>query len=530
MRPHRGTLRAILVAALLTAHPATAAKPVPIDNPCQDCVFGPVELTIGKFIPRSFHYQFKADPQVDYTLVIEQLGQAAVQALVQLNGEIVNSFRQPISHGGPHLSPVTLKAFNNFHVVLKGLETGRIRITIVNTSSLPLSRRACGERTEFFTHYPVDLSLLRSIVPLGSLNPPAHTLPTHHIYLSPTLSSPGDPTSLPSVVDVHAPGRVEVVAVTRNGPDDFDVHMQPCGEVRSYFFHLLTLDGVIATALRPDHWVCFGGSIDEGPCAQRVSVTIEGGQRVGNAPAPRAVNFDWGLIDRRRPPLSFANAARYDFSLVDTSGFPPEIVALAPYIAPERLHQFCPADYLVATLRPAFSSLFGSGDGTLRRTVPPLCGEHEQDQPGTARGNWFNGPGATAFDEGRTTLALVHDNVAPVTPVFSVSGAFCTPLPTGGESCQWSPGVRSFTPATTGLINRDFADIAVGPVYCFENLRTHPGGDPDLEIGRILLEVFPSRPGGSVDRLRIEPVPRVLATSCETGPWSLGVGAREFQR
>jgi hypothetical protein len=124
----------------------------------------------------------------------------------------------------------------------------------------------------------------------------------------------------------------------------------------------------------------------------------------------------------------------------------------------------------------------------------------------------------------------VHDNVNPVTPVFSVSGAFCTPLPTGGESCTWSAGVRGFTPATTGLINRNFTDIAVGPVYCFENLRGHPGGGPDPEIGRILLEVFASTPGGSVDRLRIEPVPSALATNCGAGPWVFGSGVREFQR
>ncbi|MDF0643990.1 MAG: hypothetical protein P0111_08155 [Nitrospira sp.] len=530
MKPRSRTLGTVLLAALMTAQPAIAATPVPSDNPCQSCAFGPVELAINKFTPRSFHYQFKADPQDEYTLVIEQLGRTALQALVLLNGEIVSSFRQPISHGEPHVSPVTLRAFNNFHVVLKGLETGRVRIAIVRTSSLPLSRRACGERTKFFTHYPVDPDLLRGAVPLGNLDPPAHTLPTHHIYLSPTLSLPSDPTSLPSVVDVHAPGRVEVVAVTRNGPDDFDVHMQPCREVRSYFFHLRSLDSAVAAALRPDRWVCFAGSIDEGTCAQRISVTIDGGQRIGNAPAPRAVNFDWGLIDRRRSPLPFANPARYDFSLIDTSGFPPDVVAIAPYIAPERLQQFCPAEYLTAPLVPGFSSLFGSADGRVRRTAPPVCGEHEQDQPGTARGNWFTSASASAFDEGRTTLALVHDNVNPVAPVFSVSGVFCTPLPTGGEICQWSPGVRGFPRATTGLINRDFADIAIGPVYCFENLRSHPGDEPDLEIGRVLVEVFASTPGGSADRLRIEPIPATVATGCGPGPWSFGSGMREFQR
>lgn len=517
-------LLSLLLTAITAPRGLTAPKPTPSDNPCQQCLLGPVELAIDKGTPRSYRKRFSADPQDDYTLVVEQLGQPTVAALIQLNGRILLHFKQPISNSGPHFFPVSLGSFNRFHVVIKGLRGGRIRIVLVRTSSLPPSslppsRQACGARMEWFTHYPAYLSLIRSIVPLGSLNPPSHTLPTHHIYLSTVLTDPSDPTSQPIPVDVFAPGRVEVVAVVRNGPEDFDIQMQPCRDVRTYYFHLRTLDRAIEDELRTDGWFCFG------PCAQRTSIVVNDGQRLGTAPTADSIGFDWGLIDRRLPPLPFANSARYDFSYFSTlRSLPPELVALAPYIAPERPQQFCPADYLVPALRTAaFRALFGSVDGGTRRTAPPICGEHEQDQPGTAQGNWFLGPTATAFEEDDTTLALVHDNVNPGVPMFSVSQAFCDP---GGTTCAWSTGKRDFMPADTGLVNRDFADVVPGAIYCYENLTLQPISVPDTQIGRVLVEVF----GGSADRLRIEPVAPTVATECGTAPWSFGSGVREFQR
>ena len=35
-----------------------------------------------------------------------------------------------------------------------------------------------------FTTYPVDFERIRSITPLGNLNPPGHTFPTDHMYFN----------------------------------------------------------------------------------------------------------------------------------------------------------------------------------------------------------------------------------------------------------------------------------------------------------------------------------------------------------
>ena len=495
------------------------------DENCAECVVGPVELEVAKRKPHSYLAAFAADPADEHTLVVERLGPSQASALVLLNGRILLHFGQTLSGDKPLSIPVSVRRFNLFYVAIRGAEGGRIRFTLVRNSAVAPHRQACGPRRDFFTHLPIDLTLLSSIFPLGLLSPPSHTLPTHHLYMNTVLGVPGDPGTA-TVVDVLAPGRAEIVGVVRNSPTDFQIHLQPCREVRTYF-EMRSLDRLIEDQLRADAWVYLGGSPEAGPWAQRVSIVVDGGQRIGSGPPPGLINVAWGLIDHREPALPFANPARYDLSLIDLSAFPPEVIAIAPYIMPERLHQFCPADYFAPTL-PAY--LADGFRALLGRTVPPICGEIEQDEIGSAQGNWFNGPTATDSSETDTTLALVHDNVFPGIPIFSVSEAFCEMLPGGGESCSWIPGRRWFTPASTGFVNRDFADVGPGAIYCFDNLTHATEPDPALEAGRVLIQVLPDPSDARLDRLRVEPIARTVATACGSGPWSFGGGAREFQR
>ena len=504
----------LLLCAAVTAPSPSAADPV-----------GPVDLEIARGKPRVYAAAFRADPTDDYTLVVERLGPAEASALVVLNGHVLLHFGQMLATDEPFSVPVSLWRLNLLFVAIRGADGGRIRFALVRDSAVPPSSQPCGPRRDFFTHLPVDLALLSNIFPLGTLSPPSHTLPTHHLYMNTVLGVPGDPGTA-TLVDVFAPGRAEVVGVVRNSATDFQIHLQPCREVRTYF-EMRSLDRIIEDQLRPDAWVYLAGSPEAGPWAQRTSIVVDGGQRIGNGPASGAINVAWGLIDHREPPLPFANPARYDLSLIDLSEFPPEVVAIAPYIMPERLQQFCPADYfapaLPSYLADGFRALFG-------RSVPPICGEIEQDEPGTAQGAWFTSPTATDSSEIDSTLALVHDNVFPGIPVFSVSRAFCEPLPGGGESCSWIPGRHTFTPVAAGLVNRDFDDVVPGVIHCYDNLTHATVADPAAEAGRVLIEVLPSLTDPSEDRLRIEPVARTVAAACGSGPWSFGSGARELQR
>lgn len=503
----------------------SAADPVAGADPCAECLVGPVELEIERGKPRVSLVAFRADPTDDYTLVVERLSASDASALVLLNGRILLHFGQPLSTDEPVSIPASLWRVNVLYVAIRGEGGGRIRFALVRDSAIPPSRQPCGPARDFFTHLPVDLTLLSSIFPLGTLSPPSHTLPTHHLYMNTVLGLPEDPATA-TIVDVFAPGRAEIVGVVRNSPTDFQIHLQPCREVRTYF-ETRSLDRLIEDQLEPDAWVYLAGSPEAGPWAQRTSIVVNGGQRIGNGPTPGAINVAWGLIDYREPPLPFANPARYDLSLIDLSEFPPEVVAIAPYIMPERLHQFCPADYFAPTLPSYLADGFRA---LLGRSVPPICGEIEQDEPGSAQGSWFTGPTATDASEEDETLALVHDNVFPGIPMFSVSQAFCEALPGGGESCSWIPGRRRFTPAASGFVNRDFDDVAPGAIYCYHNLTHATVADPAAEAGRVLIEVLPSPSDPSTDRLRIEPVARAVAAACGSGPWSFGAGMREFQR
>ena len=71
-----------------------------------------------------------------------------------------------------------------------------------SSSSLP-----CRKDDAFFTHLPTQLGALSAIVPLGNVNPAAHTLPTRHIYVYPRMTSPGD-VSTAITIPVRAPGRL----------------------------------------------------------------------------------------------------------------------------------------------------------------------------------------------------------------------------------------------------------------------------------------------------------------------------------
>ena len=133
-----------------------------------------------------------------------------------------------------------------------------------------------------------------------------------------------------------------------------------------------------------------------------------------------------------------------------------------------------------------------------------------QDLPGTAQGNWFGDETGGAIPE-RNRIALVHDNVDPGIPVFSISDEF--PF--------WGAGAWRFTPAATGFVNRDFSAVMPGNVYCYEGMRVG-----ETNSGTVLIEVFGTG-AETANRLRIE---RPGVASCGSPPWSFTTAAVVFQR
>jgi hypothetical protein len=510
----------MIVAISMWGTVAVAGFATAADGSCGECVVGPVELHVMPGSPRAFHDNFDADPAVSYTLVLEQTGVNSASALVELNGHRIVTFDRVISELGPQDLDVSLTAQNQITIIVNGSPGSGLLVSLLPTSSLPPSRQPCGSRMDFFSVYPFgNLDRVIGIFPLGNMSAGGHIIPSDHIYVHMVPDQEPGPGTVESLADFYSPGRLEIVAVDYLVPkNNYEVFLQPCRDVRVYHSHVHEFDPVIAQALNAGAWIC-PVELNGEYCAQRTSIVVTPGQRLGSIVDS---GLDWGVIDQRRPPQPFANPARYDLS-----GFPvPEsLAAIAPYIASESVHRYCPIDYLDPALQTAaLWAKFGSWDGTVQRTAPPICGTHMQDLPGTAQGNWFRSATDGQWNEDDSALALVHDNIDPTVPRFSVSNVFCP-----GTPCLWSTGLRSFSPESSGEVNRDFGDVVPGAVYCYDSLLTLEQ-NPDPEVGIVLLEVYSSVAGGVADRLRIEPVPPIQASNCGSGPWFFSPAAVEFQR
>lgn len=346
--------------------------------------------------------------------------------------------------------------------------------------------------TAFLTVAPIDPALLREIVPLGNLSPPAHTLPTDHLYMN-TIVVAG----ATAVANLVAPGDLIVVEVSKQtrsggGPNDgvnYGLKFYPCADVFMYFSHLVTLTAEFSARVG-DISACdppsSTGGITSVQCSKRVEIRLTAGTQIGTVGGPSFPGVDYGGADRRVPQLAFVNQAR---SYGNNSGFGQN-------------RTICPVDYFVPAVATALRAKLGRNGVT--RTIPPVCGTIMQDVANTAQGRWFfnNTPQEDPH------LALAHDNGDPRLGVIS-SGTSIPTIPVGA---------RSFTAITTGRVNLDFSLVtADGRIYCYENFALFA---PPAR--HVLVQLI------SPTRVRIDGV--VGAACGDAATWAFSPGAREFTR
>jgi hypothetical protein len=341
------------------------------------------------------------------------------------------------------------------------------------------------------TARPIQAADYSHIEPLGHLSPSAHVFPTDHIYFyaapgvhNASLYSPGD-MILENIASRSATNG------SNSWPTEYKLGFQ-CHRVSIYFDHVGSLTAEIQEAMQnASSQQCSdystGGAVYHS-CNYSVSVPLQAGQAFGTTGDGLAI--DLGAYDPSFP-LPFINPSRY---------------------GPSHLDAVCPLDLFTPDLHAELQSSLGLAG--VPRTAPPICGEVMQDRAGTAQGNWFlpgsSGPLSSGplEDQG---LALVHDNQDPSRPVFSVG----TSVP------NLSSSGYAYTPASSGLVDRDFADITSdGQTYCFDGLLKGIGSW--MPVTDTVILTLPD-----AYTLRIE---RKSDTSCGSGPWTFGAGAVEFVR
>ena len=351
-------------------------------------------------------------------------------------------------------------------------------------SQIPKGLANCQGMTQL-TVPPVDMGAIRDLAPLGSLNPPAHTLPTDHLYLSANIVA-GAATV---VVAVVAPGDMVISEVRSRsgGIPDYAMTFFPCADLMMYFSHLGTLSADLTAKIGPitscDPPYTTGG-VTTVSCAKRVEIRVTAGTPLGTMGGDFGNILDWGGNDRRVPPLAFINSAR-SYGSGDFG----------------QQNAICPVDYFVPSvataLRTRFSGLLG------KRTIEPVCGTIMQDVPNTAQGRWY----FNDIPQDDPHLALAHDNVDPRVGTISM-GTSVPSLPTN----PWS-----FTPATSGRVNTDFPRVtADGRIYCYQ---TFFGSRPPTHA--LIQLIAPTR-------VRIEGVPGTICG--DPSGWAFSAAAREFTR
>jgi hypothetical protein len=316
------------------------------------------------------------------------------------------------------------------------------------------------------------------------------------MYFHIRTTDPSDWASPKVEVPLVAPGDLVITRIstsqilTRDPPTtDYSVYFSACEEFNGYFLHVNTIAEKLQEQFTPPFDWCneySTGGNDYRNCGKSLNIEIKAGEPMGTAGGPGHNALDFGASDTRVPPLQFANPSRWQGGL---------------YVV-------CPLDYFEPGIRDGLYGLLGSG--SVLRTIPPICGEVEQDEPGTAQGAWFAGD-ADGHNED-PHLALVHDNFDPTIGVFSI-GTSLGPI-------SVAPGLYHFDPASSGLVNREFSDVTADDrVYCYE-IRPRFARPESLPTVVTLQLTGPAT-------LRVG---THAAGACGPGPWAQGSTFVEFER
>ena len=202
--------------------------------------------------------------------------------------------------------------------------------------------------------------------------------------------------------------------------------------------------------------------------------------------------FDFGTYDKRIPAHQFANPKRWEHR-------------------EQMLHVVCALDYYNSPLKEQLKQRLGSAEQGVKRTIEPICGTVAQDVVGSAQGIWVN-PGSGPIGPENNYLGLLHDNLDPRIPIFSVGEL--------GAKVGLNYGTYTFTPASSGLVNREFKDIkSDSKIYCFETKPQSVHGSSKETV--VILLTMPTPETVHLGKLN--------GQSCDSPPWEMK-NYTEFER
>ncbi len=282
----------------------------------------------------------------------------------------------------------------------------------------------CGN--VLYTEPYVDPAKIREIAPLGSINPPGHTIPTNHVYSHLNIQRESTQT-----VPLYLPADAWITHISigkgfTQDPEDDTIYFAVCKDVIGYFNHIKKLSPEIQKIV--DSYKCADGNYGGGGCMIQVLTPLKKGTYLGEVGRLQG-NFDLGTFDLRTEH-NFVNKERY---------------------AERTLHIQCPFDYYTPELKKKYYDLLQNKGN---------CGKINYDIPGTLQGNWFYGDSKEYYGGDWVKHAFFgYDNVKPERAVLALGGVIVSE-----NGLRWK-----FSPANSGTVNRRFEDVKNdGNIYCYD--------------------------------------------------------------
>lgn len=335
------------------------------------------------------------------------------------------------------------------------------------------SQYECEDRDVAFTSPPMKLEDLGYIRPLGAMLD-GHVTPTDHVYIGPVDSEVPDntyPVLMPADGTVIAVGRMPDQYIgDREGvtlaPEDHRIMMSFSCRYFSIYIHIHKLSDKVAEAVK-------GIKPNEN---KTISVDLKAGETIGYIGGD---TFDWTPIDTSKKLTGFIS---------------PDLYKTESW----KVHTVSPFDLYTGDLKAQL-------EAKSWRSVEPIGGRIDYDQPGKLIGNWFregtNGyQGASQDRYWDGHLSVVPDYIEPSYSIVSIG--------------NWDGSAKQFVidekvdlaavTAETGTVKyqlRSFSYISDGVGNNFRGNQLVKGLHPTLDgqiQGTILFQVMPG------EKLKVE--------------------------
>src|SRR3989344_132682 len=307
-------------------------------------------------------------------------------------------------------------------------------------------------KSELMTVSPVPFASIVTIEPIGSANPPEHTLAS--ISSDTYIAVPGQGTT--ATTPLVAPGDMWIILVqprygVTQDPEDHVIKYAFCKDIYGVVDHVKSFSPEMQRIVETHECSYPSNTSEEKNCPILLLERVVAGTPLGTVGRMQG-NFNFGTWDLR-VTHKFISSWRHGHLTK---------------------HSTCPFDYFSSPLKEQLMA-------KLEKTAAGACGTVEHDVAGTLAGDWFVGDATPMrHEDWGKMLHFGSSNMLSGQSVISISGMFVE------QPTKWV-----FTANAFGDINREFKEVTPGSIYCYDNdgNHQHRNYERGVRSGKIIVQM-----------------------------------------